>query len=385
MKIIKKIIETFSSFGTAIVLLLFMFLLVFLGTLEQVDMGLYYVQQKYFESFYLVYDLYGIPIPLPGGALVMGLFAVNLTIGGLIRIRKKKVTFGIIVAHVGILFMLLGGLITWKIADNGHMTLYESQSSDEFVSYTEWNIEIHDPNTAKIHLIPQELFDDLDPGESRTFYAEDLPFEVTLSGFGENTQPLPVGPAMKGKVHEIDGYFLQTIDRDTEASRNMPGAYATFKDKKTGETSEAILWGMAVEPASFTANGETWMADFSRKRWKVPFTVVLDEFIHEVHPGTTMASNYESVITKIEGSSSERVRIYMNTPMRHKGYTFFQESFGRSSFDSDQLYSQLAVWRNPSDHWPLYACIVIGAGLLFHFLQKLAGYIASENKRRLAT
>ena len=53
------------SYGTACVLLVFLFLLTLFGTLEQVEHGLYEVQKKYFESWFLMHQLGPISLPLP--------------------------------------------------------------------------------------------------------------------------------------------------------------------------------------------------------------------------------------------------------------------------------------------------------------------------------
>ena len=52
----KKLIDLLSSLGLSIVLLLILGLLTWLGTLEQVEHGLYLTQKKYFESFLLWHD-----------------------------------------------------------------------------------------------------------------------------------------------------------------------------------------------------------------------------------------------------------------------------------------------------------------------------------------
>jgi hypothetical protein len=38
--------------------------------------------------------------------------------------------------------------------------------------------------------------------------------------------------------------------------------------------------------------------------------------------------------------------------------------------------------RNPSDHWPLYACIVIGVGLLLAFVPRLFSFVRNQAKSR---
>ena len=73
----------------------------------------------------------------------------------------------------------------------------------------------------------------------------------------------------------------------------------------------------------------------------------------------------------------------MNEPLRYRGYTFFQESFGpKDESDPDKMFSQFSVVRNPADQWPLYSLIVTFVGMGIHFLQKLAGFIARSNRAR---
>jgi hypothetical protein len=94
-------------------------------------------------------------------------------------------------------------------------------------------------------------------------------------------------------------------------------------------------------------------------------------------------SVFLSDVTKLEGGDETRVKISMNEPLRHEGYTFFQTSWGPQlrEFDpSRTLYSVLAVVVNPSDQWPKWSCYVIGLGLLLHFAMKLLRYIRSESQ-----
>ena len=64
----------------------------------------------------------------------------------------------------------------------------------------------------------------------------------------------------------------------------------------------------------------------------------------------------------------EPVKISMNEPMRFKGYTFFQASWGpQNAGPDDPKFSQFEVAKNPSDHWPLWSCIAAFIGLAIHF------------------
>ena len=71
----KQVLKVLGSQKLATVMMTFLLILTFLGTLEQAEHGLYQVQKMYFESWGLVhfFDLsfMKIPLPLPGGLLCM--------------------------------------------------------------------------------------------------------------------------------------------------------------------------------------------------------------------------------------------------------------------------------------------------------------------------
>ncbi len=69
----------------------------------------------------------------------------------------------------------------------------------------------------------------------------------------------------------------------------------------------------------------------------------------------------------------------MNEPLREQGLVVYQASWGpQNARPGDPLFSTLSVVRNPADQFPLYACIVIATGLVFHFSRKLVRYIRIE-------
>ncbi|MEQ1843210.1 MAG: cytochrome c biogenesis protein ResB, partial [Verrucomicrobiales bacterium] len=137
-------------------------------------------------------------------------------------------------------------------------------------------------------------------------------------------------------------------------------------------------------PFTFTVGDQLYGALLIKKSWTVPFELRLDEFVFERHPGVSMARNYESRVTRIEASEPDKaLEIKMNEPMRHAGYTFFQESFGPSgSQPGDEMFSQFAVANNPADQWPLWALIINGIGLGIHFVIMLVNFTTrSRNKQ----
>ncbi|HOR28273.1 MAG TPA: cytochrome c biogenesis protein ResB [Candidatus Sumerlaeota bacterium] len=382
---VKGPLEVLSSFGLALILLGFLFLLTLLGTLEQANLGLYEVQRKYFTSFFLVHELGPLKVPLPGVYLLLILLAINLTLGVVYRTRPRLDRFGIYVMHGGMLFMLLAGLVTHHFATEGQMTLAPGESSNRFQSYHEWELLIRGPigpgEAAREYAIPGEDFLRLGRTESRTFVAETLPFDVTVSDVARNAVPQRLAPEQRNASGMgVDGFYLAVLAPEKENERNLPGFHVTLTDKRGGERTEEIVWGGSTLPLEIAREDGTWQLAFRRKSWAVPFTLTLAEFRHEYHPGTQMARTYESDVIKREGGQEQFITIKMNEPLRHAGYTFFQASFFEDP-RSGVTSSTFAVVRNPADQWPLLACVIITAGLLLHFCQRLLRYLKGERAR----
>jgi hypothetical protein len=375
-----------ASYGFVVVVLALLLVLTFLGTLEQVDHGLYSVQKKYFESIVLVHWCFDvIPLPLPGAYLLMTLLFVNLCCGAIIRARKSWRRPGMLIAHSGILLLLLGGFVTFKFSIDGNMRLYEGEAANKFQSFHEWEIEIapvdRDGAPREALIIPHADLADLKPQETRTFHSDQLPFDLVVSGYAVNSRPMPASGAIA--LQPIDGFYLTTLKLDKEGERNVAGAYATVAEKETGKRHEGILWGLSQHPYAVRVGDRDWTIRLTRQRWTVPFTLVLDQFTKKEHPGTSIPATFMSDVTKVEGRSHEKINITMNEPLRHHGYTFFQSSWGpQGAGPGEQLFSVFAVVRNPADQWPLYACIVVTAGLLIHFGQKLVIFLRREQRQR---
>ena len=129
-------------------------------------------------------------------------------------------------------------------------------------------------------------------------------------------------------------------------------------------------------PWTVKVDGKTYAIDLSRQRWTLPFAVKLDKFERELHPGTERARKFTSHVTKITGKHEEKKIITMNEPLRDSGYALFQASFSMDeSGKSAARQSVLAVAQNPSDHWPLWSCVIAAVGLLIHFISMLARFM----------
>lgn len=377
--------DILSGYALSCVLLLFLFLLTYLGTLAQVEVGLHQAQKLYFESWFLVHKLGPVPLPLPGGQLCMWLLGLNLLFGGFIRIRKTRATAGIIVVHVGIVMLLLAAVVKLRGSEDGYLRLYETETDSVFVDYVKNEVAVWDAGSREgltEYVIGTEDLRACTGEDGRTFKEATLPFELTLSHFLINSDALPKGPNWIADSPVLDGYALRARDPELEAAANAAGVVATIRTRGSGEVRQAILHTYAIAPWTVEVDGRTWAVDLRRVRYPMPFSIRLDKFYKVDHPGMSMAREFKSDVVKIEGDVEQPVLIEMNEPLRAGGLVLYQADFGPKPGDPPgPTYSVFAVKRDPSDQWPLIATIVITLGMGWAFSLKLLKHVKSSRKR----
>jgi hypothetical protein len=377
---LERVLFVFSSLKTSCVLLAFLGLLTWLGTLEQTQSGLYEVQKKYFESFVLVHHVGPVPIPLPGANLVMCLLFVNLVVGGLVRLRKKWSTAGVAVAHIGIAMLIVSAFVKHRFSEDGHVTLYEGEHADRFESWFRWEIAVLEDlggGRVREHVIPDERIVE---ARSRTVHMTDptLPFAIDIDGSWPNCRPEWATAKRQGEPM-AQGVRLAARPQETQAESNIAGVSITVIDEKNGMHREALLWGAESAPFTFIVAGKPWAITLCKETYPMPFAIGLQKFTKEDHPRSDMPRSFSSDVRVSEGSMTRDVRISMNQPLRYEGLVVYQASWGPSNaLPGQRLFSTFAVVRNPADHGPLYACLVIAAGLLFHFSRKLLRFVRTE-------
>ncbi len=412
MPILKSIYKLLTSYALASTVLILMTIVTLVGTVDQVDLGLFAAKKRYFHSWFTYYEipmpfempngLRGLPFPLPGGLLLMVVLFINMCFGALVHVRKRFRGIPMLIAHAGILFLLVSGFVTYKATRDGYVALYPGNATNRAQSYREWQIEIleiDDSGTPKQAIIlPWEKLERIGDNGERVFTSPQLPFSVKVENFYRNARPLPTSAPISAEATgpEIDGFKLLRRNRETKEEANFPGCFATIVNPEDGsEAKKLILSGVSdrIQPddqalaASFEFNDKQWGIQLVKKSWEIAFFIELDKFIFEKHPGTMKAKNFESRITRKSdlADNGKKVAIRMNEPMRDSGFVVFQESYGPPNAGPDeQYYSQFAVSDNPADQWPLYALIVTGVGLTLHFLWSLVEYISRSGRKRAA-
>jgi hypothetical protein len=81
---------------------------------------------------------------------------INLTLGGVIRIRKGWKHVGNLIAHFGIIFMLVAGGVAHHFSERGNMAVGEGESSNTAEDYFEYVVEVAEIKDGKRILDPRD-------------------------------------------------------------------------------------------------------------------------------------------------------------------------------------------------------------------------------------
>ena len=139
-KLNKIIINKIGSPKIFVYLIIWLMILVFIGTIAQRDSGLYLVQQEYFSSWFKWFGL----LPTPSAKLTMLAIFVNLSC---YFFRPNIWTFnklGITITHCGVMLLLIGSGLTSIFSIEGNMIIEEGQSSNYFDNYYQKELVIID-------------------------------------------------------------------------------------------------------------------------------------------------------------------------------------------------------------------------------------------------
>lgn len=389
-----KIFDVLSGFGLATITMLLLGVLTWFATLEQIDNGLYPTLTKYFDwkSLFLLPELNGkmVPLPLPGGYWVCALLLLNLILGGVIRIRKGWNHAGNLISHFGIIFMLLGGGVAHHFSERGNMAIGEGESSNAAEDYFEYVVEVAEiieGKPQKIHVIRGKDIADLADDKLRTFRLPDMPFDLELTYYLKNTVPVSAAERAPDRGQFIaDGYFLMEkpkLAKAEEAERYTAGCYARIVNRDGTKTEPFILAGASFHPFSHRVDDRIFTFDMRKRLWPMPFTVKLDEFTADFHPGTMQPAKFISKVTRQENGGEAKVTIQMNEPMRYEGLTFFQASYGPpGAGPGEKMYSVFEIVRNPADKWPEYSLWIVAFGMAITFLIKLISFLTAGSRKK---
>ncbi|HTJ77566.1 MAG TPA: cytochrome c biogenesis protein ResB [Rariglobus sp.] len=373
-------VKFFVSLKLTVALLALSIILIFAATLDQVHLGVWAVQEKYFRTFFVLWNVKGFPVPVfPGGYFIGGLLLINLVCAHAYRFRLSWKKSGIFLTHLGLILLLVGELLTSLWQQEYKLQLDQGQTRNYSESYRDSELAIidaSDPKWDEVVAIPEKRLVNGDP-----IQVAKLPFRVVVNTYYPNAtmqmrDQLPNAPAAPAT-------------RDIGARLALIPMAITYKQDETNLPAAVIeligpegslgtwLVSSMLQPQTFDYAGKTWRLALRFKRNYQPYSITLLKFSHDIYMGSDIPKNFSSKIhlRSDDGKTDRDVLIYMNNPLRYGGMTFYQQSFA----NNDQT-SILQVVRNPSWMLPYLACILMGLGLVIQFGLHLFGFFAKRRK-----
>jgi hypothetical protein len=376
--LLKSLVDFFLSLRLTVVLLTLSMVLVFIATLDQVNLGVWAVQQKYFHSFFVAARVPGsdLAIPVfPGGYLIGGLLLINLGVAHLYRLKLSWSKSGLWLTHVGLILLLLGEFFTGLWTQEGHMRLNQGETkiySESSLKTELAVIDTTDPKSDAVVAIPIQLIE-----QGGLIQNPQLPFTVRPVVFFPNSSIQMRSQARNAAPSLADqGFGPQLVTRAEpltykQDEANAPSAFVELAGPD-GRIGTWLVSALLVENQTFTYQGHNWELILRPVRFYQNFSLTLEKFSHDRYPGTDIPKNFSSRVRLQDPAHrvDREVLIYMNNPLRYGGLTFYQ-----AGFENNDRTSILTVVRNPSWLVPYVSCVLMGLGLAIHFGIHLADFI----------
>jgi ABC-type transport system involved in cytochrome c biogenesis permease subunit/tetratricopeptide (TPR) repeat protein len=442
-----KVLQPIASLKLTVSLFVMSMVLVFFGTLAQMDNGIWTVVDRYFWSLWVKVELkpfadfiriffFGIEIdmkgywfPFPAGKTIGALMFVNLLaahtiqlinlIRGVYKTAQKGKELnevllvllkrsGIYILHGGLLLLFVGEYITREFQVEQQMRIAEGSSSS--VAYDTRNHELAfvRPGSNQqddVTVVPREMLLDALKNQKRISH-ESLPVDLEVLAYytnsdlirrSRNSEHKPEFEATSGIGLEYTAIPLPEVSGvDTGSNVDSPSVYVKLFKKGTDESLGVVLAStfsdsnLAAQPlpVPVTAiNDVEYRITYRLKQYHKPYVMALKSFTYEKYVGTELAKNYASHVQLVDVANNvdRLATVSMNNPLRYQGETFYQHQFSQTPAGK---VTTLQVVDNPGWKLPYVSCVMVTFGMLLHFVIALFTFLVrmlSTKKQPVST
>jgi hypothetical protein len=378
----KTLLKKLSSFNITLFGLIGYLVIIFWGTLAQVNHGIYYTQKVFFGSYFIWSDIGTFQIPIfPGGFLLGLILSVNLVAAIITRKLYTTKKLGLCLIHSGLLVLLIGAAVTQIFSIESQLAIDEGQTKN--FSEASRDVELVVINRShndydNVVAIPGALLK-----QTEAFTHSDIPFSIKVLVHFENAYV-----SMEKSTHAQ--YTFPKITQGIGAAMsitplpevtqedlvNMPAVIVECfnGDKSLGTW---LLGSTLGAPQTIEIDGQKLEIYLRYTRYYTDYKITLKDFKFDRYLGTNIPKNFSSLIhlSDLTLNEEREILIYMNNPLRYKGKTYFQSSFGK-----DEKMSVFQVVENPGWLFPYASCLLISLGLLWHFLLSLKRFTKRSAK-----
>jgi hypothetical protein len=366
----EKAWEVLTSLKLTIVCLAALMILVVACTLAQVRLGTLGAVNLYMRSWFFWMNLGGLAIPIfPGGATVGLVLMANLIAAQVKRLELSWQKAGLWIVHAGLILLFVGEFVTSAYQVDARLVFEEGQTTNfiEVPRETELSVtDQTDPAFDEVHGVSERTL-----ARGGTVAIPGTPLSLRVLAWQRNAQLGRAVPGMQTAGADqglgVGLAFSPLPPVTSDEQRDLSVAVVEVREGSrvvgTWLTSNAF-----EQPQPFTVAGRTYSLALRDRRIYLPYNLTLEQFRHDVYPGTDIPKNFSSLVRLQNPARGEdrNVLIYMNQPLRYDGKAFYQASFGKN----DTL-SILQVVENPGWLIPYVSTVLVTLGLLVHFALSL--------------
>ena len=414
----KRLWKFLTSLRLTVVLLALGIVLVWVGTVAQADEGLYQAQARYFKHWFVAgVTLFGyrVPLLLPGGYLLGTALLVNLLAAHIQRFQWNRKKIGIHLTHAGVIVLLVAQLATDLLSRETQLRFVEGETKSYSESPAAYELAFVSDGAnglQEVVTIPAKLL--AVGGELKH---EKLPFTVRAKNYQRNSEPSfrapmqqnapPVTtngvaqhfdfrtapdvtamdekniPTAKIEIVTSNGSLGEWVASGWSGDEGMADAVRGSYARQMGAQMAGVIAQRLTAPQTVAVGGKQFTFTLRPERIYTPFSLTLLKATHSVYPGTDIPKDFRSRVRLQNPRTGEdrELEIFMNTPLRYAGLTFFQYQMaaGEAAMSAGEMPSStLQVVRNPGWVTPYAGCILVALGLVVQFMIHLVGFISKR-------
>ncbi len=324
--------------------------------------------------------------------LIKGQFAALVLLLGCWMLFKKRA--GVVLLHAGIGLLMLSELLVGLYAEESQMQIFEGDT----VNYSEdiRSVELAFVDSSgeenDLHVVvPESRLDGTTPVKH-----PDLPFVVRPIAFYDNTSTQRLLTDEDRKAREDpDDYqgFGSEITFDPVAPNDglnteIDRAGAIVKlEKPGGKSLGTWVFGQRFKPQKVVVDGKSFDVSLRFARKYHPYSVHLLDADQKTYVGApSKTKDYSSYVNLYDAETDfrqEKVRIYMNNPLRYRGETLYQSGMDvvRDPQTGREVgVTVLQVVTNQGWMLPYVSCMIVGTGMFVQFLITLSRFLGKRGR-----
>jgi hypothetical protein len=310
---------------------------------------------------------------------LLAFLAVNLAIAALSRLPWKRPHLPFVLAHLGIILILVGGILGGRFGIEGQLIIPEGEANRTLQLPT---------NILTVHLpVPPPVSAPSTAGPVRWDEASGPPLAGQTGGGTQASVLAAVltGPAGERQVleevkpgvrytHPWLGYTFQVAAYEpraqvtqqiTNRSDEVRAEMLHLVGREGEQTAEA--WVGLRGSADLALGKAPVRVEYRSAQRDLPFTIKLLDFRKIDYPGISMAAGFES---DVQLSDPQRGlilmrKISMNNPLRYRGFSFYQSSYIPGPTET----TVLSVRSDPGTPVVYAGFLIVIAGVVSMFLQ----------------